>query len=128
MEFVLNHPDEGLKNIVVLFDGVPYEANSDHPWWDEIIDLVLDDDPRVLDLFPIRSVQQPSLEEARRPDAQATAAALDAFFEERGIDPLTMSPEDYSDEELPSLRALFDSLGAGVCPDPDCLFCHGPRA
>jgi hypothetical protein len=61
MEFTLTHPDVGTKTILVLFDGVPYEADSNHPWWDEIVDLVLDDDPRVLDLFPIRSVQQPSV-------------------------------------------------------------------
>lgn len=62
MEFVLTHPDSGLKQILVLFDGVPYEADSDHPWWDEIVRLCLADDARVLDLFPIRSVQQASEE------------------------------------------------------------------
>lgn len=62
MEFTLTHPDSGIKDILVIFDGVPYEANSDHPWWDEIIRLCLADDPRVLDLFPIRPVQQPSEE------------------------------------------------------------------
>jgi hypothetical protein len=56
MEFALTHPDTGIKEILVLFDGVPYEANSDHPWWDEIIRLCLADDERVLDLFPIRPV------------------------------------------------------------------------
>jgi hypothetical protein len=126
MEFVLTHPDEGLKNITVLFDGVPYVADSDHPWWDEIIDFVLDDDPRVLDLFPIRSVQQPSTE--AEPDEEAVFTALNDFFEERGIDPFTRAPEDYSNEELGSLRTLFDRLGAGACPDPDCLFCYGPRS
>jgi hypothetical protein len=62
MEFVLTHPDLGLKQILVIFDGVPYEADSDHPWWDEIMRLCLADDPRVLDLFPIRPVQKPSKE------------------------------------------------------------------
>lgn len=62
MEFVLTHPDTGIKEILVIFDGVPYEANSDHPWWDEIVRLCLADDARVLDLFPIRPVQQPSEE------------------------------------------------------------------
>ena len=62
MEFALTHPDSGLKEILVIFDGVPYEANSDHPWWDEIIRLCLADDERVLDLFPIRPVQTASRE------------------------------------------------------------------
>lgn len=62
MEFVLTHPALGLKEILVIFDGVPYEADSDHPWWNEIIRLCLEDDPRVLDLFPVRVVQQPSAE------------------------------------------------------------------
>ena len=71
MEFALTHPDTGIKEILVIFDGVPYEANSDHPWWDEIIRLCLADDERVLDLFPIRPVQKPSeeipIEEAALP-------------------------------------------------------------
>ena len=62
MEFVINHPDEGLATILVLFDGVPYEADSEHLWWAEIIELAFEDDPRVLDLFPIRPVQRPSEE------------------------------------------------------------------
>lgn len=62
MEFILTHPDIGIKEILVIFEGVPYEANSDHPWWDEIIRLCLADDPRVLDLFPIRPVQTASKE------------------------------------------------------------------
>lgn len=66
MEFVLTHPDTGTKGILVIFDGVPYEANSDHPWWDEIVRLCLADDERVLDLFPIRPVQKPSQEIAWR--------------------------------------------------------------
>ncbi len=62
MEFTLTHPDSGIKDILVIFDGVPYEANSYHPWWDEIIRLCLADDPRVLDLFPLRPVQKSSEE------------------------------------------------------------------
>ncbi len=62
MEFTLTHPDTGLKQILVIFDGVPYEADSEHPWWDEIVRLCLADDSRVLDLFPIRPIQQPSEE------------------------------------------------------------------
>lgn len=51
MEFLLTHPDEGIKNIIILFDGVPYETDSTHPRWDEIIDLVLEDDAKVIDLL-----------------------------------------------------------------------------
>lgn len=62
MEFVLTHPDSGLKQILVIFDGVPYEADSTHLWWDEIVQLCLKDDERVLDLFPPRTVQTASVE------------------------------------------------------------------
>lgn len=62
MEFALTHPDTGIKQITVIFDGVPYEADSNHPWWDEIVRLCLADDERVLDLFPIRPVQKASQE------------------------------------------------------------------
>ena len=85
MEFTLTHPDSGIKDILVIFDGVPYEANSDHPWWDEIIRLCLADDPRVLDLFPIRPVQQPSEE---IPFEEALAAHEEGAEE----DPFAASP------------------------------------
>lgn len=79
MEFVLNHPDEGTKNIVILFEGVPYEADSNHPWWDEIVYGAFDDDPRVLDLIPIRSVQQPSQEIEIDDNEAELIEALDVF-------------------------------------------------
>jgi hypothetical protein len=69
MEFTLTNPDTGIKDILVIFDGVPYEADSNHPWWDEIVRLCVADDPRVLDLFPIRSVQRPSEEIAFEDDS-----------------------------------------------------------
>lgn len=62
MEFTLTHPDSGIKDILVIFDGVPYEADSNHSWWDEIVYGCWNDDPRVLDLFPIRLIQRPSEE------------------------------------------------------------------
>jgi hypothetical protein len=58
MEFTLTHPDSGQANILVLFDGVPYEADSNHPWWDEILALTFKDDPRVIDLFSLASVER----------------------------------------------------------------------
>jgi len=60
MEFVLNHPDTGKATVLLIFDGVPYEADSDHVWWEEIIDLLLEDDERVVDLFPKRDFQRAS--------------------------------------------------------------------
>ena len=73
MEFVLTHPDLGVKQILVIFDGVPYEADSTHRWWNEIVQLCIADDPRVLDLFPDRSVQQPSEEIALPEDPPFTS-------------------------------------------------------
>jgi hypothetical protein len=130
MEFTLTHPDSGLKSIVVLFDGVPYEANSDHPWWDEIVDLVLEDDPRVLDLFPIRPVQQPStlIEGEPAEDIDPVAQALFAYLIPRGLNPALADPEEYSPEELAQVRSIFDRAGFGTCEDSDCLFCYGPRS
>ena len=81
MEFTLTHPDSGIKDILVIFDGVPYEANSDHPWWDEIIRLCLEDDPRVLDLFPIRPVQKPSEEIPYEPEGEPESLWLPHSFE-----------------------------------------------
>ena len=72
MEFVLTHPDTGLKQILVIFDGVPYEADSDHRWWNEIVQLCIADDPRVLDLFPPCLVQEPSVEVPFEPEEEET--------------------------------------------------------
>lgn len=113
MEFTLTHPDSGLASIVVLFDGVPYEANSNHPWWEEIVDLVLEDDPRVLDLFPIRSIQQPSTLIDEEPIPNDNAAIADVT--------------EYTSEALARVRAIFDRAGYGICEDPDCPLCYGPR-
>jgi hypothetical protein len=56
MEFVLTHPDVGLETISILKpDGVPVEADSNHPWWNEIVDFVLRDDERALALFPLKN-------------------------------------------------------------------------
>lgn len=109
MEFVLTHPDTGTKSILVLFDGVPYEADSDHPWWDEIVDLVLEDDLRVLDLFPIRpgdvrasldggslrNVEHSTAERAGREavSAEDLAQAIDGAPPERG------APESHDEVE-----------------------------
>jgi hypothetical protein len=157
MEFTLTHPDIGIKNILVLFDGVPYEADSNHPWWDEIVDLVLDDDPRVLDLFPIRSVQQPTnlihdpsfsyFDGATggalwisEPHQSASPASLeeDALREyERiavGFDPAFFGGQDPDEEDLPDpedlagWRSFLDRQGTPTCSDPNCALCVGPRA
>ena len=54
MEFLLTHPDTGLKTITILKpDGVPYEADSNHPWWEEIVTGAFNDDERIFDLFSI---------------------------------------------------------------------------
>ena len=98
MEFRLDHPDTGLKTILVIFDGVPYEADSDHPWWNEIIDLCLRDDPRVVDLFPKRTYQKPSeyfdaadVIPASREEVQAARERVEASVEreqaEAQVDP-----------------------------------------
>jgi hypothetical protein len=124
MEFVLTHPDTGIKSILVLFDGVPYEADSDHPWWDEIVDLVLDDDPRVLDLFPIRPVQQPSteVEVGPEPDEETAAKALLEAFGDRDLD-----EGELTEDDLKTIRTIFDEAGFGTCDDPDCTYCYGDR-
>jgi hypothetical protein len=120
MEFTLTHPDIGTKSILVLFDGVPYEADSNHPWWEEIVDLVLDDDPRVLDLFPIRPVQQPSVNIDDDPyfDEATTGAA---WISESWHEPPSL-------DDMPGLRSYFDRKGIPECDDPSCPFCVGPRA
>jgi hypothetical protein len=122
MEFVLAHPDIGPKSILILFDGVPYEADSNHPWWEEIVDLALEDDPRVLDLFPIRPVQQPSALVAPAPNERAALALLVAFGD-RDLDEAELSNED-----LNLIRTIFDQAGFGTCNDPDCKYCYGDRA
>lgn len=124
MEFVLTHPDTGTKSILVLFDGVPYEADSDHPWWDEIVDLVLEDDPRVLDLFPIRPVQQPSaeVEVGLEPDEATAATALLEAFGDRDLD-----EGELTEDDLKTIRTIFDEAGFGTCDDPYCTYCYGDR-
>src|ERR1700677_51940 len=129
MEYTLTHLNVGTATLLVLFDGVPYEADSNHPWWDEIVDLVLEDDPRVLDLFPIRPVQQPS-NLIENEDFDHSASFLDAAFgiseEEalRAYERIVGFAPDYcggqdADEEnldkpglddLPGLRAYFDQV------------------
>lgn len=116
MEFILTHPDAGTKTITVLFDGVPYETDSTNQWWEEIVDLVLEDDSRVLDLFPIRPVQQPSV-----------------LIEEEPDDEPIFSPsveEDITPEaaELAVRRYVFDVLGFPRCGESHCVYCYGPRA
>lgn len=124
MEFVLTHPNTGTKSILVLFDGVPYEADSDHPWWDEIVDLVLEDDPRVLDLFPIRPVQQPSakVEVGLEPDEASAARALLEAFGDRDLD-----EGELTEDDLKTIRTIFDEAGFGTCDDPHCTYCYGDR-
>lgn len=124
MEFVLTHPDTGTKNILVLFDGVPYEADSDHPWWDEIVDLVLEDDPRVLDLFPIRPVQQPSteVEASAGPDEEKAAKALAEAFGDH-----LPHETELTEDDLATIRTIFDEAGFATCDDPDCNYCYGDR-
>lgn len=85
MEFTFTKPDVGPIHILVIFDGVPYEADSTHPWFAEIVDLVCHDDPRALDLFPICSVQQPSehiVESVDDPPPDGYASWGDYYAEE----------------------------------------------
>jgi len=82
MEFTLTHPDIGKASVLLVFDGVPYEADSDHPWWNEIIDLLLKDDDRVVDLFPIRPFQRPS-----------------AYFEDPTLEPLSQEDRQAAEAE-----------------------------
>lgn len=93
MEFVLNHPDTGPATLLLIFDGVPYEADSSHPWWEEIIDLCLEDDARVVDLFPIRPFQRPSrIETFPTPAQNENIEDVIEHFEDVPVG-ITLSPE-----------------------------------
>ncbi len=120
MDYTLTHFENGDEHIRVLVDDVPYEADSNHPWWDEIVDLVMNNERRVLDLFPFRCAQ--------------TKVDLDAVFDG---DPI-------SDEELDSAKEAYERVIAKAadvfggpseddendpyfssCGDPDCPECYG---
>lgn len=125
MEFTLTHPDAGPKSILLLYDGVPYLAHSDHPWFYEIVDLALEDDPRVLELFALCPQELDAEEDAEDSiGAEDLFDALQLFFQLRGIDPMSRSEEDYSDEELAAIRRIYDSYDAPTCDNPECGFCH----
>lgn len=125
MEFTITQSDLGNANITLLLDGVPYEADSTHPWWEEIVDLALENDPRVVDLFPIRPIQQPSEEvpTSSVPDEKAAAQALVALFGDRDF-----AEADLSGYDLAQIRRIFDEAGFGTCDDPLCIYCQGDRA
>lgn len=121
MEFALTHPDTGLKHLLIIYEGVPYEVDSDHPWWKKIVHLTLNNDPHVIDLLtiiPSRKIE---------PDEDGAAQAFKEYFDSRGIDPMWMGQGDYTEEELRDIRAIFDRFGFDTCDDDKCLYCHGDR-
>lgn len=122
MEFTLTHPDVGPKSILLLFDGVPYLAYSDHPWWDEIVDLALEDDPRVLDLFALYPPEPDEVETKGPVDEKSLFDDLELFFDLRGIDPSIRAEKDYSEEELDAIRRIYDFHGVPTCEDLECGF------
>jgi hypothetical protein len=153
MEFTLTHPDIGTKNILVLFDGVPYEADSNHPWWHEIVDLVLDDGPRVLDLFPMRfggpgnlihddgfitgETPEPVWSRDPEPSLVYDDTCNDPGCFECYGDP-TFEPhwvDDLTDDELDKLVGnpkgdIADATTVGIvpCGNPKCSSCYSPVA
>jgi hypothetical protein len=116
MNFTLNHFDDGIEHLSVdLGDAGIYEADSDHPWWDEIVDLVANEDWRVRDLFPLGS-----------------ATKLDD--KHHWIDDLDDDELEELVTGIPGIPGVAGPIGPlsvpnapkwGFCGDPDCPECYG---